>query len=324
MRLLFVPTLALCAALGAGSLEGAESPQTSRRQSQLPDKNILTSNSVVLTLPLSPGEPPLEVTLSQLMAVFKVPGYSIAVIDHGRVAWSRGFGATEPGGHTPVTERTLFQAASISKPVTAAGVLRLVQEGKLSLDEDVNRKLKSWKVPENGFTAAQKATLRRILCHNAGFNVPGFDGYPQGAPLPTPQQTLDGLPPANNPPVRVTTVPGTQCNYSGGGFAIAGLLVKDVSGQRFEDFMREHVLLPAGMTESTFEQNLSPDRAVQAATGTRRNGRTVPGKWHRFPELAPDGLWSTPTDLAKFAIEIALSEQGRSNHVLSRAPRTRC
>jgi len=304
MRFLLMPLLALCAVLGARPLEAANA-------------EILTPDSVILTLPLAPGEAPLEVTLSQMMAVFKVPGYSIAVIDHDRVAWARGFGVTAPGGRTPVTPRTLFQAASISKPVTAAGVLRLVQEGKLSLDEDVNSKLKSWKVPENRFTAAQKVTLRRILCHNAGINVPGFDGYPQGASLPTPQQTLDGQPPANNPPVRVTSIPGTQCNYSGGGFAIAGLLVKDVAGRRFEDVLREGVLLPSGMTDSTFEQDLPSDRAALAAIGTRRNGLPLPGKWRRFPELAPDGLWSTPTDLAKFAIEIALSEQGRANHVLS-------
>src|SRR5580698_774311 len=164
MPLLFVPTLALCAVLGTRPLEAANA-------------GILTPDSVILTLPLAPGEAPLAVTLSQMMAIFKVPGYSIAVIDHDRLAWARGFGVTAPGGRTPVTTRTLFQAASISKPVTAAGILRLVQEGKLSLDEDVNSKLKSWKVPENRLTAAQKVTLRRILCHNAGINVPGFDGY---------------------------------------------------------------------------------------------------------------------------------------------------
>ncbi len=317
MRYSLLPTLSLCAVLGAGSLAGADSPQASERRLEPPDTRALTPETVVVTLPLAPGEAPLEVTLSQLMAIFKVSGYSIAVIDHDRVAWARGFGVTEPGGRTPVTAQTLFQAASISKPVTAAGVLRLVQEGKVSLDENVNNKLKSWKVPENEFTVAQKVTLRRILCHNAGFNVPGFDGYRQGAAIPTTIQTLDGSPPANNPPIRVTTIPGTQCNYSGGGYVIAGLLIKDVSGRTFEDFLREHVLLPAGMTDSTFEQNLPPEQAARAATGTRQNGEPVPGMWRRFPELAPDGLWSTPSDLAKFAIEIALSEHGRANHILS-------
>jgi CubicO group peptidase (beta-lactamase class C family) len=277
----------------------------------------LTPDTVILTMPLALGEPPLQVTLGQMMAIYKEPGFSVAIIDHNRVAWAKGFGVTAAGGLAPVTPHTLFQAASISKPVTAAGVLWLVQHGKLSLDEDVNLKLKSWKVPDNQFSSTQKVTLRRILSHNGGLNVHGFDGYAQSVPLPTTQQTLDGLPPANNPPIRVTSVPGTECNYSGGGYTIAGLLMRDVSGQSFEDFMRRRVLRPAGMRDSTFQQHLPPALAARAATGTHRNGGSLPGKWHVFPELAPDGLWSTPTDLAKFAIEIALSEHSSANHILS-------
>lgn len=277
----------------------------------------LTSDTVVLTLELAPDQPPLQVTLAQMMSVFKEPGYSIAVIDHDRIAWAKGFGVTAAEGGKPVTAHTLFQAASISKPVTAAGALWLVEHGQLSLDEDVNHKLKSWQVPGNQFTAAQKVTLRRILSHNAGLNVHGFDGYAQGQPLPTIEQTLDGLPPANNPPIRITAVPGSECRYSGGGYTIAGILIHDVSAQRFEQFMRQHVLLPAGMKESTFQQSLPHSLAAHAATATDRNGQPYPGKWRLYPELAPDGLWTTPTDLAKFAIEIALSEGGRANHVLS-------
>jgi CubicO group peptidase (beta-lactamase class C family) len=279
--------------------------------------HLLTPDTVVLILALAPGEAPLEVTLAQMMTVYKEPGFSVAVIDHNRVAWAKGFGVTEAGGSMAVTPHTLFQAASISKPVTAAGVLWLVQHGELSLDEDVNLKLKSWKVPDSQFTSLQKVTLRRIMSHNAGLNVHGFDGYAQGLPLPTTEQTLDGLPPANNPPVRVTVVPGTECNYSGGGYTIAGLLIRDVSAHSFEDFMRRRVLLPAGMKDSTFQQHLPPALAARVATGTHRNGESLPGKWHLYPELAPDGLWSTPTDLAKFAIEISLSEHGSSNRILS-------
>jgi CubicO group peptidase (beta-lactamase class C family) len=278
----------------------------------------LSSDTVVFSLDLAAGEPPLQATLGQLMSVYKDPGFSVAVIDHNRIAWAKGFGVTAPEGSAPVTEHTLFQAASISKPVTAAGVLWLVQHGRLSLDEDVNHKLKSWQVPDNQFTATQKVTLRRILSHNAGLNVHGFDGYAQGQPLPTTQQTLDGLPPANNPPIRVTAIPGSECNYSGGGYTIAGLLMRDVSGQPFAQFMSTHVLLPAGMQESTFQQDLPPTLAAHAATATDQNGTSVQGKWHLYPELAPDGLWTTPTDLAKFAIEIALSARGKTNHILSR------
>ncbi|MGH9811358.1 MAG: serine hydrolase domain-containing protein, partial [Terriglobia bacterium] len=218
-----------------------------------------------------------------------------------------------------MTPHTLFQAASISKPVTAAGALWLVQQGKLALDTDVNRELTGWRVPDNSFTSDHKVTLRRLLSHNAGVNVPGFDGYARGRPLPTSEQSLDGRPPANNPPVRVTREPGTACSYSGGGFTIVGQMIKDVSRESFEDFMREHVLIPAGMMESTFQQDLPPALAARAATGTDRDGKSLQGKWRLYPELAPDGLWTTPSDLAKFALEIARSAQDSANHILSQA-----
>jgi len=282
------------------------------------DTHILTPDTVIFTIPSAAGTSPLQVTLGQMMNIYKVPGISVAVVNHYKIIWAKGFGVTAPGGNTLVTPKTLFQAASISKPITAAGGLWLVEHGKLQLDEDVNIKLKSWKVPQNEFTSSQKVTLRRLMSHNAGVNVHGFAGYAKDEPLPTMTQTLDGVKPANNPPIRVIMLPGTQCQYSGGGVTIEGLLIKDVSGQSFEDFMREHILTPSGMNNSTFQQELPPALAARAATGTHTDGTAVPGSWHIYPELAPDGLWSTPADLAKFAIEIALSEHGLANHILSK------
>jgi CubicO group peptidase (beta-lactamase class C family) len=279
----------------------------------------LTPETVIAEIPLAPGQRPLQVTLSQMMTLYKVPGFSVAVVARNRIAWAAGFGVRAPSDKSAVTPHTLFQAASISKPVTAAGNLWLVEHDQLALDENVNGELASWKVPDNEFTIAEKVTLRRLLSHNAGTNVSGFDGYARGMTLPTTEQTLNGLAPANNPPVRVTATPGTQCNYSGGGFTIAGQLIRDVSGQSFEEFMRQHVLLPAGMTESTFQQQLPPALAALAATGTHRDGLAIAGQWRLYPELAPDGLWTTPTDLAKFAIEIALSAHGKANHILSQS-----
>ncbi|MBE1160901.1 serine hydrolase [Dyella acidiphila] len=284
-----------------------------------PPATPLTLQSVVLTLPAETGKPPLTFTLGDLMRIYKVPGVSIAYVENNQLAWAKGYGITAPGSTAPVTTGTLFQAASISKPVTAAGGLWLVEHGKLNLDSDVNQTLKSWKVPENTYTAKAKVTLRGLMSHNAGLNVHGFAGYAQGTPIPTTEQTLDGVAPANNPPIRVTTVPGTECIYSGGGVTIEGLLIKEASGQRFEDFMREHVLLPAGMTSSSFDQNLPPALAARAASGTHADGTMVPGKWHIYPELAPDGLWTTPSDLARFGIEIAKSREGQANHILSTA-----
>jgi CubicO group peptidase (beta-lactamase class C family) len=192
-----------------------------------------------------------------------------------------------------------------------------VEHGKLSLDENVNQELRSWKVPKNEFTKNQKVTLRRILTYSAGLTVHGFPGYAVGEPIPTLVQILNGEKPSNTDPVRVDYVPGSQERYSGGGVTIEQQLIIDVTAKPFPQFIRETVLNKIGMSNSTYEQPLSPARAAFAASGTLANGKVIPGKWHIYPEMAAAGLWTTPTDLAKLCIEIALSKYGKSNRVLS-------
>jgi len=255
--------------------------------------------------------------LSDRMAELHVPGVSIAVIHDGAIQWARGFGVTRVGG-TPVTAKTLFQAASISKPVTALAVLRLVQANKLDLDTDVNRYLKTWKVPANRFTEEHPVTLRELLTHTAGITVHGFAGYASDAPVPTLTQVLDGKPPANSPAIRVDTTPGTAWRYSGGGYVIVQQLLEDVTGTPFAKLMRDAVLVPIGMTESTFDQPLPPSRMVDVALPYRSSGRPVRGGPHVYPERAPAGLWTTPSDLARYALEVQRALAG-SGRVLSTA-----
>jgi CubicO group peptidase (beta-lactamase class C family)/putative intracellular protease/amidase len=267
----------------------------------------------------SEADPPLSMTLQDVMARYNVPGLSVAVIDDFKIAWARGYGVTEAGGTMPVTPRTLFQAGSVSKPVAAVGALALVEQGKLRLDEDVNARLKSWKVPDNPFTQDQKVTLRRILSHTGGLTVHWFPGYAPGEPLPTVAQVLNGEKPANTKPVVVDCTPGSRWRYSGGGTVVAQQLMIDVSGKPFPALMRELVFDRLGMAESTYEQPLPAGREGQAARGTYRSGKVVAGKWHVYPEMAAAGLWTTPSDLATLAIEMALARQGKSSRVLSPA-----
>jgi CubicO group peptidase (beta-lactamase class C family) len=266
---------------------------------------------------LKKGEAPVRLDIEKLMKLYNVPGLSVAVIQDYKIAWVKTYGVTEPGGTVPVTPKTLFQAGSISKPVAAAGMLALVQEGKLSLDQDVNQKLKSWKVPENEFTKEQKVTLRRLASHSAGLTVHGFPGYDVDEKVPTLVQIFNGEKPANTAPIRADFVPGSDERYSGGGITIEQQLMMDVSGKQFPALMKETVLDKIGMSDSSYEQPLPPARAVLTAGGARGDGKLVHGKWHVYPEMAAAGLWTTPTDLAKFAIEIALSRQGKSNRVLT-------
>lgn len=262
------------------------------------------------------GAPPRPMSIAERMAFYKVPGLSIAFFDHGQIVWARAYGLADVLSHRAVTPETLFQAASISKPVSALAALRLVQDGKLSLDEDVNVKLKTWKVPENAFTEKEKVTLRRILSHSAGLTVHGFPGYASGEPIPSVVQILNGEKPANTDAIRVDVVPGTLWRYSGGGYVILETLLSDVTGQPFPQLMRELVLAPAGMTHSTYEQPLPKSRAAQAATPYRSSGDPVAGGPHTYPEMAPAGLWTTPSDLARMAIEVQNESAGESSRIL--------
>jgi CubicO group peptidase (beta-lactamase class C family) len=259
-----------------------------------------------------------KATLKERMAYYHTPGVSIAVVNNYKVEWARGFGVREQGKRDPVTETTLFQAASISKPIFALAVMRLVEDGKLNLDEDVNRYLKSWKVPANG-DWQPRITLRQILSHSAGLTVHGFPGYRTTEKIPSIVEILSGEPPSNTPRVEVNLLPGLQARYSGGGTMLAGLAVTDVLGKPFAQFMRELVFDPVGMKNSTFEQPLPANRAKSAATAHPYKGQPLEGKWHVYPELAPDGLWTTPSDLARVGVELQRTLKGEGKSFLSSA-----
>jgi CubicO group peptidase (beta-lactamase class C family) len=248
----------------------------------------------------------------------QIHGLSLAIIENGEIVKARGYGVVEEGG-APVTESTLFQAGSISKPVAAVGALILVEQGKLSLDEDVNGRLNTWKLPENDLTRKNNVTLRGLLSHTAGMTVHGFPGYPSGGPIPTLVQVLNGESPANTGPVRVSTAPNSGWRYSGGGYTVVQQMVIDLTGKAYPQFMREAVLAPLGMERSTFEQPLPADWAKTAATGFYADGKQVPGRWHIYPEMAAAGLWTTSSDLARFVIALQRALAGHSGSVISQA-----
>ena len=262
-------------------------------------------------------------TIQERMKFYKVPGVSIAVINDYKVEWARSYGVKDVETNEPVTTETLFQAASISKPVAAMTALKRVEQGKIALDQNINDKLTSWKLPDNEFTAKRKVTLANLLSHTGGLTVHGFPGYAVGEKIPTAPQILDGAEPANTAAVRVDMEPGTKFRYSGGGTTIAQLAIMDIEKKPFPQIAQETVLGPLGMTNSTYSQPLPAETRKKAASGHRGNGKPVEGKIHVYPEMAPAGLWTTPTDLARFAIEVQLSLAGKSNKVLSKEMTTK-
>jgi CubicO group peptidase (beta-lactamase class C family) len=250
--------------------------------------------------------------LPDRMAHYATPGVGIAVIDGGRVAWQRGFGVRTSGHSDSVDTDTLFQAGSISKAIFALGAMRLVEQGRIALDDDIQQHLTSWRIPLNG-TWSPRITLRQLLSHTAGTSVHGFPGYPASGPWPTLAQVLNGSPPANNLPVIVDLIPGLQAKYSGGGTTIAQLAITDLVGHPFPAIMGELIFDPLALQNSTFAQPLPPDLAARAATAHPWNGVPLPGRWHVYPEMAAAGLWTTAGDLVRIGCEFLRSLRGESS-----------
>ncbi|HEU0072736.1 MAG TPA: serine hydrolase domain-containing protein [Dehalococcoidia bacterium] len=253
--------------------------------------------------------------LIEAMAAFHTPGVGIALIENGAISQTRYEGVRELGHSAPVTETTQFQSGSISKSVAAACVLRLVALGMLDLDESVNDRLRSWHVPPNS-TWQPRVTLRQLLSHTAGLTVHGFLGYPAGMIVPNPPEVLDGK--GNSPAVRVTTLPGLQFSYSGGGYIVAQQLLCDVTGRDFPSLAAELVLEPAGMSRSTFVQPQPESIEGAFASGHLWGPVPVTGRWHTYPEMAAAGLWSTPEDLARFFLALRGSWVGEPGALLPR------
>ncbi len=257
-------------------------------------------------------------TVEERMQHYGVPGVSIAVIQEGEIAWSKSYGIIDKETKIPVSNTTLFQAASISKPVSAYGALTLVEQGKIDLTKDINSQLNSWKLPENEFTATKKVTPKNLLNHSAGVTVHGFLGYSPDLPVPSLIQVLNGESPANSQAAVVDKTPEESFRYSGGGYNIMQQLMIDVEGKPFPYIMEQQVLQPLGMTQSSFNQPLTTEQLTHAATGYLPNGSMTKGKRHTYPEMAPAGLWTTAEDLAKFATTIQKTLSGETEMVLSK------
>jgi CubicO group peptidase (beta-lactamase class C family) len=248
-----------------------------------------------------PGESGQPRHLDDVLKRLAVPAVSVAAIRAGEVDWAEAWGMSDRERAATASARTLFQAGSISKPVAALVALRLVASGALDLDEPVREKLVSWQVPANDGWEA-RLTVRHLLSHTSGLTVHGFPGYPSGAAVPSLPDVLSGR--GNTAPVRVRTIPGFQYSYSGGGYTVLQQLLIDVTGSSFPELARELVFEDLEMSDSTYEQPLPRELWHQAASGHRTGGAPVAGRWHLYPEMAAAGLWTTPTDLAKFIVAV--------------------
>jgi CubicO group peptidase (beta-lactamase class C family) len=223
----------------------------------------------------------------------------------------------------PVNNATLFQVGSISKAINGLGVLHLVQNGKLDLDKDINEYLRSWKFPYDSLSRGKKISLANLLSHTAGLSGHGFPGYVVGDTIPSLIEILDGIPPANTKPIRSEFEPSLKYKYSGGGTTISQLIIQDVTQEPYHSFMRKTIFDPLGMKTSSYEQPPSAANKKFLATGYLTNGKAVQGNYHIYPEQAAAGLWSNPSEIAAYVIEIQQSLNGQSNKILSQEMATR-
>lgn len=241
-----------------------------------------------------------DIAVAAAMEELQVPSVSLAVIEGGRIAWTRAWGE----GITPATP---FQAGAMAQPVAATAAMTLVEEGYLTLDDDIGVWVEGWRLAVPG----HPVTLRNLMSMTAGFTDPAFEGYPQGAPLPTLSQILGGDAPANSPPLAVATPPGSAFAVSDSGYVVLEVTMQGATGIDFAELARARVLVPAGMNASSFEQPAGDTLAVIAASGHDRNGRPIAGGWMNSPARAAGGLWSTPSDLAAFLIALGEAQGGK-------------
>ena len=259
-------------------------------------------------------------TISNLMEEFGVPGVSVAVIHNFKIHWAKAYGISDTETGQITDTATMFQAASISKAVTAMGVLRAVQDGLFDLDDDINDILRSWTLDGKDFTRFRAVTPRHLTSHTSGLGDGfGFPGYDPNQPLPTTVQILEGHELSNVGKVFMEREPMTFYEYSGGGVTVMELALSDAHKRSFVDVMQERVLNPIGMTRSSYVQPISPAHDRNAARAHDKKGDSAGPKWHVYPEHAAAGLWTTPTDLARFVIEVQLSARGESNLILSQS-----
>lgn len=292
--------------------------QTAKNYSKEIEEKITQVESNLIGVVQIENIPPVKWTLAERMKFYHANGISITVIKDYKIEWTKSYGWADSLEQRPVTPITRFQAGSNSKSLNAIGVLKLVQDGKINFNEDINKYLTTWKFPYDTLSKGKKITVANLLSHTAGLTIHGFPGYEIEDTIPTLTQILDGQKPTNTNAVRSMYEPSLKYQYSGGGTTISQLIVQDVTGQPYDEFMWKNVLKPMGMTNSSYTQPPTKKSEKFLATGYYNDGKPVKGKYHIYPEQAAAGLWTTSNDLAKYVIETQLALEGKSQKVLNR------
>lgn len=259
----------------------------------------------------------IDTQLKIAMKAYQVPVVGYAIIDNYTITSAQTISINPK---LSVSNNTLFQAASISKSMTAYAALFLADHHRLGLDSPAINYLKHWKIPPSQHTKNKPVLIKNLMDMTSGLSVSGFAGYTKDQALPSAIDLLNGKDPANNARIEVTSTPGRHYFYSGGAFQVLQQVITDVSNEDFSNFMNKTILKKIGMHNSLYQYPLINTqlrkRVVPAFKGW--SGQQVDGGWKRYACAGAGGMWSTPSDLAKFALNITASYLGKKPGLISK------
>lgn len=252
-------------------------------------------------------------SIEDKMLAYNIPALSLAVINQGEIEWADVYQNTNFSDEQKLSSSSIFQAASLSKPVTFLAALRMHSAGEIDLDKNIEDYLKDFELPQGKQTAENPVTFRNLFAHTSGITPGGYQGYAKDLVVPSDIDILRGTEGVNSPAINVITLPNETLAYSGGAYTLAELALQDIYNDEFSNIMEKWILEPAGMKHSEFTQPLPASKANQVAKGYVQSGDVLDGGWRNHPEQAAAGLWSNATDMAKFLIEIYNAYQGKKS-----------
>ncbi len=272
---------------------------------------LITAVALAIDLPVAKSgdlaglQEYLDQAIPESMKRHNIAGAAVGLVHNGEIVYLKGYGFADSAKEVPVTENTLFQAASISKSLTAWGIMNLVEEGKLDLDEPVSAYLSRWKLPPSRYDA-NGVTIRRLLSHTSGIaHVGGYAGFGTEEPLQTLEESLTAAKDAKGKGVKLVRQPGTKIEYSGGAYTLLQLVIEEVTNLPFEVYMKSTVLTPLGMEQSSF--TLESSMAENLSVVYNNNGNPSPSR--SFTAKAAAGLYTTAHDLSTWAAAMIPSDE---------------
>jgi len=255
-----------------------------------------------------------NINIEERMKHYNVQGLSITLLEGGEISGAENYGLLEVESNRKVNEDSIFSACSISKFLTGILVMKLVEDGLLNLDDDVNENLKSWKVPENDFTKNKKVTLKNLLSHQSGIKDPegSFPELNSKIAVPSMVELLKGKTLYCKTPIDVKCEPENEFHYSDAGFCIIQQLIEDVAKKPFHQVVKEQIFEPLGMAYSHFNTTMLEVDRQNFSCGHNKNGELVDGKYPIYPYPAASGLWTTSLNLAELVLELMKAVKGES------------